>query len=64
MRCDFCGHEFKEEEGLQGCGNCPLGSGCGMVKCPRCNYEMPREPNWIKKIKKALHKGDDTLPGS
>jgi hypothetical protein len=52
MRCDFCGYEFKEEDGIQGCRNCPMGAGCKMVKCPRCNYEIPKEPSWIKKIKK------------
>ena len=52
MRCDFCGYEFKEEDGIQGCRNCPMGSGCKMVKCPRCNYEIPKEPLWIKKLKK------------
>jgi len=52
MRCDFCGYEFKEEEGIQGCKNCPMGSGCNRVKCPRCNYEIPKEPQWIKKLKK------------
>ncbi len=52
MRCDFCGYEFKEEDGIQGCRNCPMGSGCNMVKCPRCNYEIPKEPLWIKKLKK------------
>ncbi len=52
MRCDFCGYEFREEDGIQGCRNCPMGAGCKMVKCPRCNYEIPKEPAWIKKFKK------------
>jgi rubredoxin len=52
MRCDFCGYEFDEEDGIQGCRNCPMGSSCNMVKCPRCNYEIPKEPSWIKKLKK------------
>lgn len=51
MRCGFCGYEFREEDGIQGCINCPMSSGCKMVKCPRCNYEIPMEPRWIKKLK-------------
>ena len=54
MRCGFCGFEFNEEEGKQGCNNCPMGSGCRMIKCPRCNYEIPLEPALVKKLKKIL----------
>jgi hypothetical protein len=54
MRCAFCGHEFSEEEAIRGCKNCPVGNGCQMLKCPRCNYETPPEPVWIKKLKKLF----------
>ncbi len=56
MRCGFCGFEFKEEEGVKGCKNCPMASGCKMVKCPRCNYENVPEPLVAKRIKKILKK--------
>ena len=56
MRCGFCGHEFPEEEGIQGCRNCPVSSGCKMVKCPRCNYENPPEPALMKKLKRLVGK--------
>ena len=56
MRCGFCGFEFKEEEGLKGCKNCPMTSGCKMVKCPRCNYENAPEPLVIKRIKNIFKK--------
>jgi len=56
MRCGFCGYEFKEEEGIKGCSNCPMGSGCTRVKCPRCNYEIPKEPLWIKKLKRLFER--------
>ena len=52
MRCDFCGYEFTEEEGTGGCKSCPFGAGCYMLKCPRCIYEIPREPWVVKKLKK------------
>lgn len=54
MRCDFCGYEFTEEEAILGCSNCPVGAGCKMMKCPRCNYEIPLEPGWIKRLKKLF----------
>lgn len=54
MRCDFCGYEFAEEEAKKGCNCCPVGAGCKMIKCPRCNYEMPPEPALIKKLKKIF----------
>jgi rubredoxin len=56
MRCGFCGYEFAEEEGVQGCRNCPMSAGCRMVKCPRCNYENPPEPKMLKKLKKLMSK--------
>lgn len=60
MRCGFCGHEFAEEEGKQGCGGCP--GGCHNVHCPLCNYKNPVEAGLIKVIKK-LFKNKDTHPG-
>ncbi|WP_236026753.1 hypothetical protein [Geomonas diazotrophica] len=58
MRCGFCGHEFAESEGNVGCKNCPMSSGCKMVKCPRCNYENPPEPAFVKGLKKMFGKKD------
>ncbi|UFS71330.1 hypothetical protein LPW11_03845 [Geomonas sp. RF6] len=57
MRCGFCGYEFREEEGNQGCSSCPMSSGCKMIKCPRCNYENPPEPKMIKTVKKLFRRG-------
>ncbi len=56
MKCGFCGFVFDEEEGNAGCRNCPLASGCKMVKCPRCNYENPPEPAVVKKIRKIFRR--------
>ncbi len=56
MKCGFCGFEFNEKEAGAGCGNCPLSSGCRMIKCPRCNYENPPEPRLVRKIKKIIRK--------
>lgn len=54
IRCGYCGHEFPEEEGIRSCGQCGKPGGCRMVRCPRCLYENPPEPQVIKKIKKVF----------
>jgi hypothetical protein len=61
MHCGFCGYDFEEKEGIKGCKNCPMTAGCKMIKCPKCNYENPPEPFWVKKIKKILNKRVQTL---
>lgn len=60
MTCSFCGFEYRRDEAVIACGSCPLNvlkTGCGLLRCPRCAYEMPEEPpiiagirNWIRKI--------------
>lgn len=54
MSCSFCGHEFEEIRGLEGCKGCPLAYGCKMIKCPRCNYENAPESLVFKGIIKYL----------
>jgi len=54
VRCGFCGHEFDEHEGKNGCGGCP--GGCHSVHCPRCNYKNPLDANVVKKLKKIFGK--------
>jgi rubredoxin len=44
MKCSFCGHEFREEDGNKGCKGCAMARACHMVKCPNCNYEIPVAP--------------------
>jgi rubredoxin len=53
MKCGMCGYEFNMEEAETSCGGCPLVKGCGLVRCPRCGYEMPPEAalvRWVKRI--------------
>ncbi len=56
MKCAFCGYEYDESEGKQGCGGCP--GGCHSIHCPRCNYKNPLEAGLIKSIKKIIAKKD------
>ena len=48
MKCGFCGYEFDPAEAETACNGCPLVRDCRLVRCPRCNYEMPPEPGLIK----------------
>jgi hypothetical protein len=49
VTCGFCRQEFTVEEAERGCQSCPL-QGCGLVRCPRCGYEMPPEPVWLQRL--------------
>lgn len=49
MKCGFCGYEFEEHDGKQGCGSCP--GGCHAIHCPRCNYKNPQVTSLEKRIK-------------
>jgi hypothetical protein len=41
--CAMCGHSFTKEEGAACRSGCPMASGCGMLTCPSCGYEFPKE---------------------
>ena len=52
MKCSLCGFKFDEKGAEAACAACGLVRRCELVKCPNCGFEMPLEPEWIKKIKK------------
>jgi rubredoxin len=52
MKCGFCGLEFDPNDADQACDSCPVSTGCHLVRCPRCGYEMPPESKvgrWLRK---------------
>ena len=55
MKCSFCGYEFSEKSGKEACKGCII-RGCGMVKCPNCNYENPIEPSSLKSIVRRIRR--------
>ncbi len=59
MKCPLCGMEFNPEHAQKACAGCPLAKGCNLVKCPNCGYEVPKEPEFIKKLKKKRRREDD-----
>ena len=44
MRCALCGCEFEPGQADVLCASCGMGKRCGLVRCPRCHYETPAEP--------------------
>jgi len=60
VNCGFCGKAFDEDRSQPACRACPVGSGCGLVRCPHCGFENPGTPRWIKYLKKKL--GGSSLP--
>ncbi|MDX1584724.1 MAG: hypothetical protein R3338_14090 [Thermoanaerobaculia bacterium] len=40
-QCPLCTLEFRD--GWACHSSCPVSTGCGMIKCPRCNYEFVAE---------------------
>ncbi|MEE8391112.1 MAG: hypothetical protein V3S14_09995 [Anaerolineae bacterium] len=55
-KCGFCGHEFDPAEAETACAGCPLASGCHLIRCPQCGYEMPPEAKlvgWLRGLRKA-----------
>ena len=49
--CPMCGYRFEEGEAGASCQGCPLATSCHLLKCPRCGYEMLREPRLVRAIK-------------
>lgn len=51
MICGFCSMEIDEKEARHACAACPLHkNGCKRLKCPRCGYENPETPAFIRRL--------------
>lgn len=46
LTCPFCGFEFATGDTLCQHG-CPLGSLCGLIRCPNCQYEFAETPRTV-----------------
>ena len=58
MNCGYCRKAFDEDRSQSACRQCPVGSGCGLVRCPHCGYENPGTPRWIAFLRKKLGGGE------
>ena len=54
VTCGFCGHAFVEDRSQATCQACPLHKACGLMRCPNCGYENPKQPGWIARIKEWI----------
>lgn len=59
MKCSYCGLVFDEREAEQACSGCPLVGHCGLLRCPRCGYEMPPDSHLISWLRGTLGKAAD-----
>jgi rubredoxin len=59
MKCTLCGHVFDEATAATGCRGCPLVNGCELIRCPKCGFETPAEPDWLKRLKKRINRRRD-----
>jgi len=51
MRCGLCGYEFDATDAQR--ASCPVAGHCGLIRCPRCGYEMPPEAKllgWLRRL--------------
>jgi hypothetical protein len=54
ITCGFCGVEFREDPGQAACQACPLSRACGLVRCPHCGFENPKQPGWLAKLRRWI----------
>jgi len=59
ITCSMCGHVFDPSRHVA-CQACPLQSGCQLVCCPACGFEMvnPNRSAAVRWIKRLLQKMD------
>jgi hypothetical protein len=62
VRCGFCAKPFDEDRSQPACRSCPVGSGCGLIRCPHCGYENPGTPGWIAFLQKTFGRGAESGP--
>lgn len=63
VTCGYCGDVFAEDLGQPTCASCPVKGGCRFVRCPKCGYENPCEPDWVAKLRRWLRSDDARAAG-
>ena len=55
ITCPACNHEYDATDAsATACGACLARGACGLVKCPECGYESPREPGVLRRLLSTL----------
>ncbi|RJP20830.1 MAG: hypothetical protein C4520_10795 [Candidatus Abyssobacteria bacterium SURF_5] len=55
IQCPLCGMHFEPDEEKK-CKGCPIQKNCGLVCCPNCGYQMPKESRlaeWVRRLLKG-----------
>lgn len=61
--CPFCGFEFEAVDTLCQHG-CPMRTACGLMRCPSCDYEFPKQPagvSWFRSLFGRRPESDEAL---
>lgn len=56
VTCPLCNFDF-DPQGENCHASCPFNTGCGMIKCPYCDYEFITESKTVNLIKSLLSRG-------
>jgi len=51
MTCAYCHTEFDESTSRLACSACGVSEGCQRLRCPKCGYDTPEEPAFVKKLR-------------
>lgn len=51
MKCTFCSFEFDEKKADDVCQGCLWVKKCGLIKCPRCHFELVLVPALVRETK-------------
>ena len=54
LTCVLCGMRF--EVGEKSCKGCPIRKDCGLICCPNCGYQIPKESKLAQWIQRRLKK--------
>jgi predicted amidophosphoribosyltransferase len=55
LACPLCQTEIPPD--AESChAECPLARHCGLIRCPNCGYEMPRESKLVSLIRRWIGK--------
>ncbi len=56
--CQLCGTRYAEADGRSCGAGCPMGSACGLLKCPGCGYEVPAPTRLTRWLARWLGRGE------
>lgn len=58
--CPLCSLEFGDASGCH--TSCPMSAGCGMIKCPRCDYEFVEQSSIVNFVRRLFGRSNAEEP--